>query len=81
MQVFFSAELPLLVGRLRIQFEVDAFADLSIDCLLNPRQLRPQHVDIEAEVSDDLVSLLLIYCAEPIKVGLRGSDFAGHAQA
>ena len=59
------------MGRLRIQFEVDAFTDLSVDCLLNPGQLRPQHVDIEAEISDDLVSLLLVHCAEPIQVGLR----------
>ena len=69
------------MGRLRIQFEVDAFADLSVDGLLNPGQLRPQHVDIETEISDDLVSLLLVHCAEPIQVGLRGSNFAGHAQA
>ena len=35
----------------------------------------------ETEISDDLVSLLLVHCAEPIQVGLRGSNFAGHAQA
>ena len=69
------------MGRLRIQLKVDAFADLSVDCLLNPGQFGPEHIDIEAEVCDDLVSLLLVHCAEPIQVGLRGSYFAGHAQA
>jgi len=59
-----SVDGTWLVAGLWVQVEVYVATDLGEDVLLDPRQLLPEQVDIVAEISDYLASLLIVDVAE-----------------
>lgn len=64
MHLVFSCDGTWLVVGLRVQVEVYMAADLGEDVLLDPGQLFSEQVDIVAEISDYLASLIIIDVAE-----------------